>query len=60
MKTTVDGGTASEGACLDRMACWWWEACLLGIVDCVASPAEPHVEHAGINRYEETGHEPQV
>jgi hypothetical protein len=45
---------------LDRMACWWWEACLLGIVDCVASPAEPHVEHAGINRYEETGHEPQV
>jgi len=32
-------------------------ACLLGIVDYVASHAEPYVEHERINRKEEAGHE---
>jgi hypothetical protein len=32
-------------------------ACLLGIVDYVASHAVPHVEHEGINREEEADHE---
>jgi hypothetical protein len=42
---------------LDRMASFGLEAaCLLGIVDYVASHAEPHVEHEGINRETEAGH----
>lgn len=35
-------------------------ACPLGIVDYVASHAEPHVEHEGINRKQEAGHGSQV
>lgn len=31
-------------------SCEWAAACLLGIVDYVASYAEPQVEHEGINR----------
>ena len=46
---------------LDRMAsCELAAACLLGIVDYVASHAEPHVEHEGINRKQEAGHGSQV
>jgi len=30
---------------------------LLSIVDYVVSHAEPHVEHGGINRKKEAGHE---
>ena len=41
---------------LDKMASCWWEACLLGIVDYVASHTEPHVEHEGIDRETEAGH----
>ena len=35
-------------------------ACLLGIVDCVANHAEPHVEHEGVNQKQEAGHGSQV
>ena len=35
-------------------------ACLLGIVDCVVSHAEPHVEHRGIDQKQEAGHGSQV
>ena len=46
---------------LDRMtSCELAAACLLGIVDYVASHAEPHVEHEGINRKQEAGHGSQV
>ena len=46
---------------LDRMAsCELAAACPLGIVDYVASHAEPHVEHEGINRKQEAGHGSQV
>jgi hypothetical protein len=48
--------------CLDRMASFCEAACLLGIVDYVASHtashAEPHVEAEGINREKEAGHGP--
>jgi hypothetical protein len=48
--------SASIGG-LDRMASFGLEeACLLDIVDYVASHAEPHVEHEGINRETEAGH----
>ena len=44
---------------LDRMAsCELEVACLLGIVDCVANHAEPHVEHEGVNR--KTGGRPWI
>ena len=46
---------------LDRMAsCELAAACLLGIVDYVASHAEPHVKHEGINRKQEAGHGSRV
>jgi hypothetical protein len=35
---------------LDRMASCYSAARLLGSVDCVASHAEPHVEHEGVNQ----------
>lgn len=39
------------------MASWkLGAACLRGIVDCVASHAEPHVAPEGGNREEEAGH----
>jgi len=35
-------------------------ACLLGIVDYVASHAEPHIEDDAVNRKQEAGHGHQV
>ena len=35
-------------------------ACLLGIVDCVANHAEPHVEHEDVNQRKEAGHGEEV